>query len=431
MPDETAGLIPMQPESREQPDNPEVIRLLRQQAALVTFGSYAFREPVLLNILNEAARVCAEGLGVPYCKICRYRPREGDLLIEAGFGWKPGVIGEVVSRANTTSPQGRAFVTGSPVIIHDLRVAADFELPALYAQYSIISTIDVIIKGSTGEPYGVLEIDSPTRQAYDQNDVTFLSGFANVLAEAVATAERNMTLHREIEMSTALLAERSALAHELPHRVRNNLQLVQGMLADHLKQEAGSGEQPSVRPIIRRVSTLAEVYEQLLGTGLGHVIDLGGYLSALCVSLPKLNGAAQPLASLTCVTEPVPVDLDTVTAIGMVVAELVSNCYEHAFSAPGGRISVSLRRSCVDGGAVLVVADDGTGFVETPGSKRHGVGLVRRLIQQVHGTAEMSTGPGTTWTIRFPAPPPAAHVPPPPPVRARSRYLVPLPEKQG
>jgi len=45
----------------EQQQDDDVERLLRQQAALASFGSYAFREPVLLNILNEAARVCAEG----------------------------------------------------------------------------------------------------------------------------------------------------------------------------------------------------------------------------------------------------------------------------------------------------------------------------------------------------------------------------------
>lgn len=89
----------------------DVPRLLRQQAALASFGSFAFREPVLSKILAEAARVCAEGLGVPFCKICRYREAENDLLIDAGFGWHAGVIGLVVSQADETSPQGRAYVS--------------------------------------------------------------------------------------------------------------------------------------------------------------------------------------------------------------------------------------------------------------------------------------------------------------------------------
>jgi hypothetical protein len=61
-------------------------KLLRQQAALAYFGSFAFREPDLQNILTEAAKICAESLGVPYSKICRYRSTENDLLVIAGYG---------------------------------------------------------------------------------------------------------------------------------------------------------------------------------------------------------------------------------------------------------------------------------------------------------------------------------------------------------
>src|SRR5580658_8284300 len=99
----------------------EVRKLLRQQAAVAGFGSFALRQTDLLKVLNEAARVCAEGLGVPYCKVCRYRPDENDLLIVAGHGWHAGVVGHVVSRADASSPQGRAFTTGEPSICNDLR----------------------------------------------------------------------------------------------------------------------------------------------------------------------------------------------------------------------------------------------------------------------------------------------------------------------
>src|ERR1700729_2726422 len=97
--------------------NRDIQRLFRQQAALAAFGTFAFRENDLVKILDEAARICATSLDVGYCKICRYRPQENDLLIEAGFGWRSGVVGEVVSAANETSPQGRTFVSGEPVII--------------------------------------------------------------------------------------------------------------------------------------------------------------------------------------------------------------------------------------------------------------------------------------------------------------------------
>src|ERR1700733_14896707 len=124
-------------------DAARVRKLLRQQAAIAGFGSFALRQRDLLKVLTEAARVCAEGLDVPFSKVCRYREAENDLLIEAGHGWMAGVVGHVVSRADMTSPQGRAFITGEPSICDDLRKDNEFELPAFYATHGIISTIDV------------------------------------------------------------------------------------------------------------------------------------------------------------------------------------------------------------------------------------------------------------------------------------------------
>jgi hypothetical protein len=133
----------------------QVRKLHRQQAAVAHFGSFALRESDLLKVLTEAARVCAECLSVPFSKVCRYREKENDLLIEAGHGWHSGVIGNGVSRADVTSPQGRAFITGRPSICNDLRDDNDFELPSFYAEHGIVSTIGVIIKGNDGQPYGV------------------------------------------------------------------------------------------------------------------------------------------------------------------------------------------------------------------------------------------------------------------------------------
>src|SRR4051812_8281287 len=99
-----------------------------QRAAIASFGSFALRERDLLKILTEAARVCADGLRVPFSNVCRYRAAENDLFVVAGHGWHDGVIGHVVSRADASSPQGRAFTTGEPTICGDLRKDSGFEL---------------------------------------------------------------------------------------------------------------------------------------------------------------------------------------------------------------------------------------------------------------------------------------------------------------
>jgi two-component sensor histidine kinase len=251
-------------------------RLLRQQAAIASFGSFALRQNDLLKVLTEAAKVCAEGLSVRFCKICRYRAEESDLLIEAGFGWHAGVVGNVVSRADPSSPQGRAFISGQPSICNDLRTDNLFVLPQFYAEHAIISTIDVLIKGD-GRPYGVLEVDSDVQHDYDQNDINFLTSFANVLAEAVATAGRTAMLRAAIEEKDRLLEQKNVLAKELQHRVRNNMQLVYGMLSKQLEDTADAGVQKGIRSIARRVRALGLIHEHLLGGSLSRMTDFGHY----------------------------------------------------------------------------------------------------------------------------------------------------------
>jgi two-component sensor histidine kinase len=106
--------------------------------------------------------------------------------------------------------------------------------------------------------------------------------------------------------------------------------------------------------------------------------------------------------ALTCDgdAEPLLLDLDSVTALGIVVAEIVSNAYVHAFPERAGAIHVDLKRT--PDGAVLMIGDNGIGFVEPPTSKRHGLGLVRRLMQQIGGVVRVVSDRGTKWTLAFP-----------------------------
>jgi two-component sensor histidine kinase len=389
-------------------------KLLRQQAALANFGGFAFAENDLQKILNEAARICAASLGVPFAKICRYRKDHDDLLVVAGCGWNADVVGYVVSPADETSTQGRAFVTGKPVILEDLSKNNSYSLPSFYGEHAIVATADVLIKGKSG-PWGVLEIDSATVREFDQHDIDFLTGFANVVAEAVATAGRTTVLRTTVDQMEALIVEKDrllterqallnekdVLAEELQHRVRNNLQLVSGMLRQQIDLDDG-GPKEGLRSIAQRVMSLAKIYDHLLGNGLSRTIDFDQYVRSLCESLSAFQGDRKFSVALTCegMPEPLLLDLDSVTALGIIIAEIISNAYIHAFPGRAGAIRVALTRSVT--GAVLTIGDDGIGLVEPSTSKRHGLGLVRRLMEQIDGVVRVTSDRGTEWTLAFP-----------------------------
>jgi two-component sensor histidine kinase len=257
------------------------------------------------------------------------------------------------------------------VICGDLRTDASYVLPSFYADHGIISTVDVVIK-KEGQPYGILEIDNPEQHDYDDHDIVFLTGFANVLAEAVNTSKRNAALQGAVNRMQDMVADRdrllaakgvalneknallleenrlledkNVLAQELQHRVRNNLQLVYGMLSKQLQATVDEAGKEGIGAIARRVMTLAQVYDHLLGTGLSRTIDFGNYLSSLCESFQALEIIGHPNVKLTCHCDPVILDLDNVTALGLIVAELIANSYHHAFPDGTGTIAVSLVR---------------------------------------------------------------------------------------
>ncbi len=214
----------------------QVQKLLRQQAAIARFGSFALRERDLMKILSEAVRVCADGLNASFGKVCRYRAEENDLLIVAGHGWQDGVIGHVVSRADMSSPQGRAFTTGLPSIIDNLQKDPGFDPPPFYAAHGIVSIIDVIIKGTDEQPYGILEIDNDKQHDYDQHDINFLTGFANVLAEAVSTASRGAALQVTVDKMKALVEEKDRLLDE---KTVSDVQLRQAQKMEAVGQLTG------------------------------------------------------------------------------------------------------------------------------------------------------------------------------------------------
>jgi two-component sensor histidine kinase len=289
----------------------------------------------------------------------------------------------------------------------------DFELPRFYSAHGIVSTVDVVIHAKDDTtPYGVLEIDNDRRHDYDQHDIDFLTGFANVLAEAVATSARTVTLQDTVarmkvlvEDKDRLLDQMKVLAEELQHRVRNNLQLVYGMLSKQLDDTADKAGQRGIKAIARRVSTLAQVYDHLLGAEMTRTTDFGSYVKSLCLHLAEIQGAPEGSVTLTCDSEPVNLDLDVVTALGIVVAEAVTNSYDHAFPSGKGSIIVSVQSAFGDVDAVtMIVSDDGKGFMAQAESKRHGLGLVRRLVEQVRGTATVDSEHGTVWTIKIPVP---------------------------
>ena len=116
-----------------------------QRAAIAEFGVAAFRTDELDALLTKGAALVARGLGVERAKVLELIEPDKKLLIRAGVGWKPDVVGTVTIDADHGSAAGYALLTGKPVISDDAEHDERFFYPAVLRQHGIKSAINVII----------------------------------------------------------------------------------------------------------------------------------------------------------------------------------------------------------------------------------------------------------------------------------------------
>ena len=159
---------------------------LRQQAALAQFGELALRSEELDEILTEACRMVGEALGTDLAKVMELLQDGETLVVRAGVGWKPGVVGEVTTKASDNTSEGHALKTGKPMVSPDIATETRFSYPPFLIENGVKAVANVPIIGTKGKPpFGLLQIDSRAPRAFSESDTAFLSTYANLIAAGV------------------------------------------------------------------------------------------------------------------------------------------------------------------------------------------------------------------------------------------------------
>lgn len=368
---------------------------VRHLQAVAEFGQYALWETDLDALLREACSQVAKGLGVPYAKVLEYRPGGDDFLIRAGVGWGAGVVGSVRAPADRGHPPGLAMRTRQPVVTEDITADPRFTPTALFREYGVVALANVPIIVEAGV-FGVLEVVTPRRQAFTGPEISFMQGFANLIAAVV---------HRKgVERSLqAALREREILLRELQHRVKNNLYVVTSLLGLQANRIDDDGARQALMEVQGRVHAIGLAYSILQASQDISRFDLGAYLGDLCRTL---IAAAPCPVRLDLDLRPAQVNLQAGVPLGLIVNEIVSNSLQHAFGPEGGTVSLAVRQA---GDRIeLTVADDGRGMDPAAVAARHG-SLGRKLIAalavQIQGTlTRPAVERGVCYHLGFPAP---------------------------
>lgn len=197
------------------------------------------------------------------------------------------------------------------------------------------------------------------------------------------------------------LAERDLLLREVQHRVRNQTQMMLGMVSAARRKARSEELSDFLEQLRQRLAAMGTV-QQLMYTStrldslsaqrLIHDVcraiagtwPEGAELEVDCIDAQLANDVAVPLA--------------------LIVNELLSNALKHGLKYGPGTARLQLKED--RGDLVLSVWDSGPGFPSEGDVdvRSSGLAMVRGMCRQIGGSLDCSNHDGTCCTVRFPRP---------------------------
>ncbi|MDA8083709.1 MAG: response regulator [Nitrospiraceae bacterium] len=201
------------------------------------------------------------------------------------------------------------------------------------------------------------------------------------------------------------LEEKELLLRELSHRTKNNMNVIVSLIDLQLS----SVEDERIARIFEdtkyRIMAMALVHEKLYRSPKLSHVNIRHYLADLADSVLRGSGINMGNIEILLDIDDIYMSIDSVTPLGLVINELLSNSMKYAF--PGGRrgrIRIGGRK-LAKGEIELSYGDNGVGFAagyDVRKAASLGLRLVLSLVeQQLKGSIQIDTAAGVSYVIRF------------------------------
>ncbi len=243
------------------------------------------------------------------------------------------------------------------------------------------------------------KLEIAAQQEKIQNYFTFGVVFILILVVLFIfiLAKRLRTLRDQKETIEKQNNERKGLLQEIHHRVKNNFQIISSLLKLQSYNHKNKVVEDAFNGAINRIHAMAMVHEIIYKQGTFTGISARVYLTSLVGSLK--DSFANDRLNIQVDAFENDLDPEHFIPIGIIINELITNSYQHAFneSNENSAISIVLRKK---GKVVeLIYKDNGKGYVETESIDSFGMDLIRTMVEQLSGKMEFSTE--GEWTTVF------------------------------
>lgn len=181
------------------------------------------------------------------------------------------------------------------------------------------------------------------------------------------------------------LSEKDILLKELHHRIKNNLQIISGLLEKQASKTTDEHSRQLLREGQSRVFSMALVHQSLHQGGNINAIQIDSYIQLLVDNILKSYESDDRNIEIITLVDKTNISIEQAIPLGLIINELITNCFKHAFNNRNdGIIKVIYKKT--NSGIYLRVEDNGTGINNTSSSKDQGglgMSLIRGLSRQL------------------------------------------------
>jgi PAS domain S-box-containing protein len=252
--------------------------------------------------------------------------------------------------------------------------------------------------------YRLRRHDGVYRWLLDNGAPYFRAGtFVGYLGSCVDITEQREA--HDLALRTS--AERGILLQEIYHRVKNNLQQIEGLIAIEASTLTDPSALHAFEALTGRVRTMGAVHQRLIGSRNLTEISARGFISDLCADLARSQGADRRGVNICVNADTGVINIEHGVVLGLLVNELATNALAHAF--PDGRpgeIIVSYERFGRQ--SILEVRDNGVGLsqaaIEDARPDHCGFRLIKGFVDQLNGQLTIESSAGTLIRVALPEP---------------------------
>ena len=381
-------------------ENAQLYEAERKRAKqLATVSQVARKATSILNskqLLQEIVTAIQQGFGYFNVVLLEFNETTEELdhqAIAGGF--------KSIARPNYSQPVGvgligQAAQTGQSLLVNNVGQDTRY-ITGFVEEVPTQSELCVPIKIEK-RVIGVLDVQEPRTNAFDETDVMALEILADQMAVSIENARLYEQAHQNAQAKTVLL-------DEVNHRVKNNLTGIIGLLyaaRNRAKVENQATYQTTMNDLIGRVRGLASVHDMLSESEWTPL-----HLSSLAEEIISVTLRTLPRdkhVTLNVPASPVRVTSDQAHNLALVINELATNAIKYALGEREA-VCITCRISQNSTTACCEFRDDGPGYPDKVlHLERHNVGfdLIQNIVRHnLRGKLSLSNDQGAVAVIQF------------------------------